>query len=518
MNDPTMFPLRVRTTGEFRALNEALTRHGYTTEGVCERMGIGTIYHFHAMYDGRTTHTEISDSLDLLVRLFMDSEAVAWDVVRSHFDEDQVQLMLDFGLLASHDEDTCVPTVLLYPTESLFIVSDLDHDPVSREIDLPDDVVYPAITKNTQHFMSTVPIRPCESFLELCSGTGIAALAAAPLAGHAWAVDITDRATLFADFNARLNLLDNVTVAQGDLYAPVEGMTFDVIAAHPPYIPATETRYIYRDGGADGEQITRRIVSEAPRFLRPGGSLYCTCMASDRKGRPLQERLREMLGEHEREFDVLVVEMGSMHPTEHYCRQAIQGRMTFDEVVQRHELFKELEVEELVYTSFVLQRSRSPRPVFTARRKRGPHTTAKDFQWLVDWETANVEGRLPDLWTSTPRASSRARLLVVHHMREQEWQPALFTLGTPSPFVFEAECPAWAGALIGMADGTLSVREHFERLKEMGAIVEDAPEDEFLEFVRTLMSAGLIQIAELPLPFDSVPAEPVGAAAGRMPS
>ena len=45
-------------------------------------------------------------------------------------------------------------------------------------------------------FLDVMPNEPCDSFLELCSGTGIAALVAArDFAKHAWATDIADRST-----------------------------------------------------------------------------------------------------------------------------------------------------------------------------------------------------------------------------------------------------------------------------------------------------------------------------------
>jgi release factor glutamine methyltransferase len=56
---------------------------------------------------------------------------------------------------------------------------------------------------------------------------------------------------------------------------------FDVITANPPYIPdaaevapevAHEPKIALR-GGADGLQLIRRVIADAPRFLRPGGAL-----------------------------------------------------------------------------------------------------------------------------------------------------------------------------------------------------------------------------------------------------
>jgi tRNA1(Val) A37 N6-methylase TrmN6 len=42
-------------------------------------------------------------------------------------------------------------------------------------------VVYHAVTVNTCHFLETLPNEPCDSFLDLCSGSGVAALLAAQL-------------------------------------------------------------------------------------------------------------------------------------------------------------------------------------------------------------------------------------------------------------------------------------------------------------------------------------------------
>ena len=76
---------------------------------------------------------------------------------------------------------------------------------------MPDDIVYPAITRNTNTFMRMLPVSPCEMFLEMCAGNGVAAIAMAARARHAWSLDLTPRATSVAPFNARLNGLANVS-------------------------------------------------------------------------------------------------------------------------------------------------------------------------------------------------------------------------------------------------------------------------------------------------------------------
>jgi len=81
--------------------------------------------------------------------------------------------------------------------------------------------------------------------------------------------------------------LNGVEVFPSDLLAALPsdlGGRVDVIVAVPPYVPIGELRHLPRDtlrfeskrsydGGLDGADLLRRIVAEAPTYLRPGGSL-----------------------------------------------------------------------------------------------------------------------------------------------------------------------------------------------------------------------------------------------------
>lgn len=121
--------------------------------------------------------------------------------------------------------------------------------------------------------------------LDLCCGSG--AVGAAILSR-------VDDVTLHAvdiDPAAVRSALRNIGAAgavyEGDLYdaLPVSlHGKFDVIVANAPYVPTGDIATMPRDareyearvtldGGADGLDIQRRIASEAPRWLAPGGQL-----------------------------------------------------------------------------------------------------------------------------------------------------------------------------------------------------------------------------------------------------
>lgn len=126
---------------------------------------------------------------------------------------------------------------------------------------------------------------PCR-VLDLCTGSGAIALALAKeLPGaQVIATDVSAEAVAIARRNAlRAGLGDRVEVRHGDLFAPVAGETFDLIASNPPYIATavieTLSAEVKReprlalDGGVDGLAFYDRICAEAPAYLGPGGAL-----------------------------------------------------------------------------------------------------------------------------------------------------------------------------------------------------------------------------------------------------
>ena len=98
--------------------------------------------------------------LDLLVRLFMDVELVAVATAEDLLSAEGVDAMERLGLLTRYATDParCHAAVLLYPTESLWIASDLNASPDGSGLtELAADAVYPAVTRNTRHFLSMLP-------------------------------------------------------------------------------------------------------------------------------------------------------------------------------------------------------------------------------------------------------------------------------------------------------------------------------------------------------------------------
>jgi release factor glutamine methyltransferase len=126
--------------------------------------------------------------------------------------------------------------------------------------------------------LSDEPLAPGARVLDIGTGTGALALAAARRGSRVTAVDVSWRAVCSARVNARLAGL-SVRIVRGNLFAPVAGQSFDLILANPPYVPAPDPQLPPRgparawDAGHDGRLVLDRICHGAPRRLRPGGVL-----------------------------------------------------------------------------------------------------------------------------------------------------------------------------------------------------------------------------------------------------
>ncbi len=117
---------------------------------------------------------------------------------------------------------------------------------------------------------AATPRTPVGRTLDLGAGSGIQALLAEDHSSSVVATDANARATAYALLSAALNgqVLDART---GDLLQPVAGELFDLVVSNPPFVIGPRSRYTYRDGGLDGDDLCRRLVGELPRHLVEGG-------------------------------------------------------------------------------------------------------------------------------------------------------------------------------------------------------------------------------------------------------
>ena len=142
------------------------------------------------------------------------------------------------------------------------------------------------LDRGTELLLEAADLGPCEFILDLGCGYGVLGIAAAKLSedGRVILTDVNERAVGLAKANLRANGVENAEVRAGDLYEPVQGLSFDHILCNPPL--------------REGRAVVDRIVSEAPTHLLEGGRLWL--VARTRQGADaLRDRMARAFGNAE---------------------------------------------------------------------------------------------------------------------------------------------------------------------------------------------------------------------------
>jgi SAM-dependent methyltransferase len=500
-----MPPLQQVTSEQFAALRDYFLRSGLNEEALRQRLDVpsGKELDLAGLSGRPPVKPKVGDSLDALIYLFVLGESLPAADAQSFFPLPVWEAFGQSRLIQPDpaDANRCLATVALYPIRDLFIVSDRWSNPDHSPRLMFPDIVYPALTKSAKQFIDFTSFAPCEDFLELCAGTAPAALLASRSAKNIWATDIAERSIDFAKFNAALNGVRNVTFAQGDLYQPVEGRTFDRIAAHPPYVPVLKPAEIFYGGGEVGEEITKRIINELPARLKPGGRLYCRTMGTERPGHPFEQRIREWLGEKHVDFDVALFSRLILEPRQFALEETINKNGGREEFAQWEKMFAKNDVHELVIGIVIVQRHVDQRPSFTIRRTIGSATPAAALEWAMSWEAElQTEGADRRLLEAKLSANPGTEIIVRHILRDGEISPENFTLSIESPFATDCKAQPWMALLLPRCDGKTKVSDLFAMAKQNGWVVPETPAEEFSRLLATLISGGFLQTEDFRLP------------------
>lgn len=151
-----------------------------------------------------------------------------------------------------------------------------------REIRVDPGVYVPRWQTEALARRAVERLPPAGVAVDLCTGSGAiaATMALARPGARVVATDLDERAVACAAANG-------VEVHRGDLFAPLPSSlrgNVDVVVGVVPYVPTDALPLLQRDtlafesalsydGGDDGADVLRRVLSASPGFLRQGGAL-----------------------------------------------------------------------------------------------------------------------------------------------------------------------------------------------------------------------------------------------------
>ncbi len=177
-----------------------------------------------------------------------------------------------------------------------------------REFCLTPSVLIPR--PETEHVVETALARLHPGDVVFDAGTGSGAIAvslALESRSRVLAGDISEPALQVARSNAQ-RLGAPVAFLAADLTTAFRSASLDMLVSNPPYVPLADLPGLQSEvrdyephlalfAGADGMEIYRRLIDDARRVLRPGGSIVLEL------GYNSEERVRGLLSGHFRQIE-----------------------------------------------------------------------------------------------------------------------------------------------------------------------------------------------------------------------
>lgn len=498
-------PLTLGREEDFARVRSCLQKAGFDETNLCRVLKIEALCDFEKV-DPNTfeASSDEAPALVWLTRLFFLLQDVSACTDQNAVPAEALDSMQALGLIspahfgpaeageaAGHGFRS---RVWLYPVGSFFLASDRDK--------LRLDAVFPAVSPLTVRFLKRLDNTPVSDSLELCCGTGAAALALSQNSRRVIASDVSARSAHFASFNFRLNCCDNAGAVESDLYAALGGQTFDRIVAHPPYVPSVSNSVVWRDGGETGETAVRRIVQGLQQHLRPRGAFFSACGGFDTIESGFEQRVRSWLGDGHAAFDVLFgvdFEKSPWHLAAELAGGAIHGA---NETLRRLlDAFASFGAKNFVIGALYIERrpeaEASPVPPLTLRKQLSLSADGGCFgrylgmlRWLAGLGSPSA------LQSLQPRLADGFLVRISHQIRNQELLPVSFVAETTQPFRVETRLASGMIDALCRCDGQTCLIDLFTTARQAEILPEHVDLLTFLKFAVKMMELGYLEVAE----------------------
>jgi methylase of polypeptide subunit release factors len=347
------------------------------------------------------------------MRMFMYWDPVTPDEARTALGEElSLEALLEVGLLMKTAEGGIRSPFLLGLAGDLLVFGDDVND--------GGEAVMGAGPSTKALARVARPRARLPRALDVGCGAGTLALWLAQSCDQVVATDVSARAVALARMNCWLNRIANVECRVGDLLAPVEAESFDLITAQPPFVPrdaaASEATFLF--GGARGDELAMRLLRGLGEHLSPGGMALLLVEWPVIEGdAPLEARVRSAVGDTG-DRSILLMQWEEADIDEHCTRYATIGHAFRDdayerEAIRRREHFEQAKIRALRPTFTIVRRDLPGAGAgwtFTVqgRRLADAHPSREQIEGLFAARDVVTRGRQA-LGNATLRLTSGAR-------------------------------------------------------------------------------------------------------------
>ncbi len=482
--DVSRLPLASRSL--LRELSARLRAIGVSREAIARFMRHGEHWLDRMRRPLRTFYLRQERSPSVFaLRLFVFMDPVTREEAREALGgEALLSALLDVGLLVPRGAGLVCPFLLNAVEDQYVLCDDLSNR---------GDAVMGASATTAGLLQATWPVKPRARVLDLGCGAGTAALMFAGGGAQVVGSDINPRAIVIAKLNQALNDLDDVTFLEGDLFAPFGDERFDLIVAQPPFVskPDSEQAVPYLHGGARGDELLLRILSELPAHLAPGGRAVFRVDWPRYDDVPPAERIRAALGEGS--FDLLLFASPPKDLGEHVALYAAGQHPDcgeeYERAVHAHlDHLARLGVSELRAMLFVVR---------ATQRAAWTHAISTQDFVVARPTGAQIERLMAaqDLLAGDSAALRAARLVVPEGTRFTRDEAGQVRIDLDaSRLVGTLTCSQSGADLLSVVHESPSVAAAVATLAKRMKLDHPAGRAQVLQGVRTALSQGLLEL------------------------
>jgi methylase of polypeptide subunit release factors len=498
-------PIRIGSAEEFARCRDFLRAAGFDERAVTSTLKISDISQIPYVDTAAIDSDSVSPVLLALIDFFVLGNVVTADGLLTRCGEaaftafaglDLIRDARRFAALAALDllGGSVICPISLYPVDGLLIASDRRIYVGGDAVPIPADVVFSAHDSGTLKMLRLLPTAAGDA-LDLCGGSGVGALHLARNGSRAATADITARSAHFAAFNARLNGIE-IEILRGDLYAPVASREFDLICAHPPWVPSTGDAMAFRDGGDTGEAIVERVFAGLGKHLRQGGTGVVVSLGRDGRDARYEQRVRRWLGHTGRDCDVI---LGVDHTLSIADTIESIRRLHLNNDAEKAERmaarFRELGTEQFVYGAVLVRRTAAAVAEPPLRLRMSSAATANDFDRVFAWRQHRRRPEFVDWLTAArprlcPQLESNVRSVVRNGVMVAE--SAILTAKRPLAAAVRPD--VWIARLLERLEGTQTVEQTFDAARHAGQMPADFTLAAFADLVDQMIERGLLDV------------------------
>ncbi|MEN6318725.1 MAG: class I SAM-dependent methyltransferase [Syntrophaceae bacterium] len=269
-------------------VRDVLVAVDFSTSGILRHMGVEESPPIIPQEMPRLFRlTQQCTPLDCFIRLFLMRQEMEMDAFRAAIAPMSVESWRQLGLIRA-DDNTVTAPLMIVPFKELLVAFDTSSLTASQEM-TPNQVL--GVGLATRTLLNATIRKQVDAILDIGTGCGIQGLICASHGGRIIGTDVNPRALNVAAFNAALNGINNMELREGSLFNPVKELQFDLITMNPPFAISPDHQFYYRDGGMDGDNFVKHILTEAPRCLKDGGFCQITAQWAHVRGEDWRVRL-----------------------------------------------------------------------------------------------------------------------------------------------------------------------------------------------------------------------------------